>query len=296
LQAVAKKLERNMLSDSLNQKLYHRQDVSALRAAGRLKAENVAPALRGTKIKLEHAITRDQVGHLLESRPEQAELVRAGVISNPVHGRIAGVQRKLQRQMMQDKVGHLLEKRGDLEQLHSAHILDAPTHVAPAISGVARQLQRNLNKANLFHALKHRPTVDELHERGITYVNPYEGDEVDEEDEEEAQQLPLRDQRQSQRRAAAGGAGPSVSVRREQAAEPAYQRRSKNFHLTRILLKFVANMAEAGEITLPQKGFLKDLIVDQDHQILAVAETFDAENDVTDFKESLLTLANRGKA
>jgi hypothetical protein len=44
----------------------------------------------------------------------------------------------------------------------------------------------------------------------------------------------------------------------------------------------VAIMAEAGEISLQQKGFLKDLIVDQDKTILAVAETFDAENDLND--------------
>jgi len=83
----------------------------------------------------------------------------------------------------------------------------------------------------------------------------------------------------------------------EQAPEPVYEqghsRRSKNFHLTRILLKFVASMAQAGEISLEQKGFLKDLIVDQDQTILAVAETFDAENDLHDFKDSLLRLASR---
>ncbi len=75
------------------------------------------------------------------------------------------------------------------------------------------------------------------------------------------------------------------------ATESGYQRRSKNFHLTRILLKTVASMAEAGELTLPQKGLLKDRIVDQDTIILQVAETYDAENDLNDFKESLIQLA-----
>merc|ERR1740133_528276 len=83
----------------------------------------------------------------------------------------------------------------------------------------------------------------------------------------------------------------------EQTQEPVFEqghsRRSKNFHLTRILLKFVASMAQAGEVSLEQKGFLKDLIVDQDQTILAVAETFDAQNDLHDFKDSLLRLAMR---
>ena len=74
-----------------------------------------------------------------------------------------------------------------------------------------------------------------------------------------------------------------------------YQRRSKNFHLTRILLKFVASMAEAGEINLQQKGYLKDLIVDQDKNILGVAEAFDATNDIDDFKESLHMLAAQAR-
>jgi len=70
-----------------------------------------------------------------------------------------------------------------------------------------------------------------------------------------------------------------------------YQRRSKNFHLTRILLKFVASLAEAGDISLQQKGILKDLIVDQDASILAVAECFDAEHDLNELKDSLTHLA-----
>jgi len=52
-------------------------------------------------------------------------------------------------------------------------------------------------------------------------------------------------------------------------------------------------MAEAGEISLQQKGFLKDLVVDQDRTILAMAEQFDAENDLNDFKDSLIRLAQR---
>lgn len=55
-------------------------------------------------------------------------------------------------------------------------------------------------------------------------------------------------------------------------------------------------MAEAGEISLQAKGYLKDLIVDQDQTILAVAEQFDAENDLTEFKESLVQLARNRRS
>lgn len=40
----------------------------------------------------------------------------------------------------------------------------------------------------------------------------------------------------------------------------------------------------AGEISLQAKGYLKDLIVDQDKSILSVAEAFDAENDIHDVR------------
>src|SRR5690349_17736147 len=49
----------------------------------------------------------------------------------------------------------------------------------------------------------------------------------------------------------------------------------------------VSSFDSAGEINLQQKGYLKDLIVDQDKNILGVAEAFDATNDLEDFKDSL---------
>lgn len=83
-----------------------------------------------------------------------------------------------------------------------------------------------------------------------------------------------------------------MQLQQQQQEEPQHARRSKNFHLTRILLKFVASMGEVGELSLDAKGVLKDLIVDQDETILAVAETFDADNDIDDFKDSLARLAS----
>lgn len=293
LQGVARQLERSIISDNLAQHLYDRDDQFDPRL---LWGSNVAPALRSRKLQLERSITRDAVGHLLEGRPEPEDLIKAG-IAQPMDraSRIQQMSRKLERSMTQDKIAHLLEKRSDIEALQNTAILKHTT-VAPSVQSAQLSLQKNLARSNLYHALKYRPSIVELQEKGYypeldddyfqydgsdcydeegQYYEDqsvYEGDdnnyEDDEEDEQEYDQY-------------------------EEQVDSGYQRRSKNFHLTRILLKFVASMGEAGEVTVEQKGFLKDLIVDQDQTILAVAETFDAENDLHDFKDSLMRLASR---
>lgn len=150
--------------------------------------------------------------------------------------------------------------------------------VAPALQRTQKVLQRNLAKANLFHALKHRPSIVQLQERGV-----YQDDDDELYEDQYYDDGPSVYAQQYQQRSS-----------EQQHYEPSgFQRRSKKFHLTRILLKFVASMAEVGEISLTQKGFLKDLIVDQDQTILAVAESFDTENDFGDFKDSLIRLASR---
>ena len=55
-----------------------------------------------------------------------------------------------------------------------------------------------------------------------------------------------------------------------------------DFFCFRILLKFVAHMSETGEISLQQKGYLKDLIVDQNTLVLAAAEVFELDADVAE--------------
>jgi len=266
-------LERQMIADTLNQKL---GDRNADDLGGR--RDNVAPRLHQAKQKLQHAITRDQIGHLLDSRPDYDELVRQNIIqAGPSSSRIQGIQKTLQHHMTQDRVGHLLEKRSEPELLQSQNILK-DMRVAPSIQGVQRQLQQNLAKANLFHALKQRPSLSDLQKRNILVES--ERDVYDQDAQQEAERYEEETKHES------AAAAPAY--------EPgAYQRRSKQFHLTRILLKFVASMAEAGEISLQQKSYLKDLIVDQDKTILAVAENFDGDNDIHEFKDSLFRLASR---
>jgi hypothetical protein len=169
-----------------------------------------------------------------------------------------------------------------MESLQHHNILK-DTKVAPAIQGPQRALERNLARANLYHALKGRPTVEELHEQGIYRLSPEDEAEWSREHEEWA--------RQAQAHQAAQRAQQRAASQPAASAPDAYQRKSKNFHLTRILLKFAASMSDSGEISATQKGFLKDLIVDQDTTILAIADQFDADNDVQEFKQALLQLA-----
>jgi len=223
---------------------------------------SIAPALVSKRKQLEQAITRDKVGQALSERPDSSELVKSNIIKAKSSSRLQATQRALERRMTENKIGQLLERRVEVDELHHSNIMK-DTNVASALQGAQRSLERNLVKSNLYHALKSRPSIVELQQRGV-YVAQQQEDEY-----EAQQQQQARDY------------------------EPSYQRRSKNFHLTRILLKMVANMAEAGEITLQQKGSLKDLIVDQDKTILAVAESYDAENDLNELKESLIVLASR---
>jgi len=191
-----------------------------------------------------------------------------------------------------------LEKRSELDQLQHQNIV-RDQRVAPALQGAQQQLELNLAKSNLYHALKRRPAASALQERGILHGNPY----LDDEEEEYAEQkAPPRGRSHAQSSSASSShaarsshaAASSVAASGQSSYEPSgYQRRSKNFHLTRILLKFVASMAEAGEISLQQKAYLKDLIVDQDKTILAVAEAFDADNDLNEFKEALIQISAR---
>lgn len=82
----------------------------------------------------------------------------------------------------------------------------------------------------------------ELEARNIIEEGDYDDDEYEAEERYES----YRDELERDR-----------NIRDSYSYEPAYQRRSKNFILTRILLKFVAHMSETGEISLQQKGYLK---------------------------------------
>ena len=142
--------------------------------------------------------------------------------------------------------------------------------MAASLQATQRELALNLARSNLYHALKERPTREELEQRGIM------NDVASIEETAGALNFPT----------------PSLTVDPLQESS-ANQRRTRNFVLTRLLLKMVAMLSEAGDISLPQKGYLKDLIVDQDPTILACAEVYESDGDLNDFKDTLLRLTQR---
>jgi len=259
---------------------------------------NVAPSLRAAQKRLEHNVTRDHVGRLLGARPDAEMLTQRGITQPPGQaGRIQSAAKRLERNFTSNKIAHLLEHRAHPEDLQHKDILGSQS-VASSIQRPQRDLQKNLAKSNLYHALKYRPSITELMKKGV-YPTPADeilegksGEEGDYEEEEAGDKSPLEypDDFQSTYRAFQR----EYAASRHQDLYP--MKRSKCFHLTRLLLKNVAAMAEAGELSADQKGFIKDLIVDQDPTILAVAETYDTEHDLLDFKDSIQRLAARASA
>jgi len=152
-----------------------------------------------------------------------------------------------------------------------------------------KKLERNLAKANLFHALNVRPSLDDLQERGIYKQN------VQQQQQEQQQQRGRQQQQQQQQSRGAGHyqQPPQQQQQFSSSSSSSYPARSRAFHLTRLLLKSVASMSESGELTLHQKGSLKDLIVEQNAYILSAAEQFEQQNDVQQLKRALVALASR---
>lgn len=304
LQSTAKRLEKNMIANKLNEAMAAREPIVELEARGIARAGDVAPALRSAKIALQHAITRDHVAHLLEQRPELEELRRAAVIGGPgdfVAPSLQRVQRKLARSLTENKVAHLLEQRAPREELERAGVLPRTgvsgagaegVGVAPALQGVQRTLERQLTRSNLFHALTGRPQIDELYERGIWREAQTQQQQQQQQQAEKRQQQAraqyLQQQQQQQQQSARRAAAPSSS---SSTSTDSPAGRSRAFHLTRLLLKLVSTLSESGSLSLLHKSNLKDLIVDQDVRILAVAERFQQTQNAEEIKRSMLQLA-----
>lgn len=259
---------------------------------------NVAPSLRAAQKRLEHNVTRDHVGRLLGARPD-AEMLSHRGITQPAGqaGRIQSAAKRLERNFTSNRIAHLLEHRALAEDLQHKDILGRQ-NVASSIQRPQRDLQKNLAKSSLYHALKVRPSIKELMKKGV-YPSPTDEDACcvgmsdksgeDGDSEEESSEQSSREPVELE----------SVihAFHREYADSRLQElyplKRSQYFHLTRVLLQHVAGMAEAGELSSSQKGLLKDLIMDLDPVILAVAETFDSGNDLADFKDSIIRLAKR---
>lgn len=146
LAGVAKALNKQLVANALNQKLYAREAAGGAEEHERLfKASEVAPRLRGAKVALEHAITRDRVGQKLEIRPDAAALLQQNILQSPVSARLQGVQRQLQKHFTSDLIAHLLEQRSGINELTKEGVL-RPVQIAPKLQGVQRTLEHNLAK------------------------------------------------------------------------------------------------------------------------------------------------------
>lgn len=131
LSGMAKKLEKNMIKDNLNQSLFTREHVD-MKQVFKGGDERVAPRLRSSIIKLEQEMNKNSVARKLEARPQPEDLEKRGLMQSQVARSIQGVQRRLSHNMTTDKLGHLLEKRSEIEDLIAAGIVN-DQGVAPSI-------------------------------------------------------------------------------------------------------------------------------------------------------------------
>lgn len=202
------------------------------------------------------------------------------------------------------------------------------TRVSPLLHAPQKQLERNLARANLYHALKHRPSLDDLQSQGI-YVN----NKVDSNASGRSTIQQLQQQYETNEAIASGAiqrpspaiphnAATSAPATTQPAYNPSapsqqtsvynfhqsatspqsapnaqsqqlYQRRSKLFHLTRILLRAARTLAETQQLNAEQVGALKDLIVDSNTEVLDAAELFDHNNDSQLFRQTLSGIATK---
>lgn len=158
------------------------------------KTRGVHSTLAGKKRELERSMTRDNVGHLLESRPDLEELVSAGVIHHhheKTHPRLHSVKKQLERSMTKDKLGQLLDSRAHHSELNDGIHKACPEKISHKLHGPQQSLKKELAKSNLYHALSFRPSVVELIEKGVYVPNDedlqhllddYEGDEEEDDD------------------------------------------------------------------------------------------------------------------
>lgn len=75
-------------------------------------------------------------------------------------------------------------------------------------------------------------------------------------------------------------------------AADAAEARSYSYYYTRLLLQVVAGMGRVGELSILQKGALKDMIVDQAPEVMELAEDYLNTNDDQYLKEGLLVLVS----
>jgi hypothetical protein len=86
----------------------------------------LAPRLTATAKKLERNLVQNQVGHLLESRPDKDDLVTHNIFEDPEHSvapSLQGPKHQLERKLKADKISQQLRKRPSVTELEEKGIV-----------------------------------------------------------------------------------------------------------------------------------------------------------------------------
>ncbi len=295
LRSATLALQQNFTRDNLQHRLQARPDPETLVRGGILPSASMiggtSSRIAAVQKQLRMQMTADRIAQLLDTRARVSDL-HPGVLRDVgVAPRLQGVYHELERNIKRSQLLRALASRKTRDELIERGIY-VPVNIPGDTEGEWK-LQSELEaEAEAEAALAQQQLEEE---------QAHMQQQQHQQQQQQYQQQQLRQQQHQQQedhRAAAAAAAAQSQAQAHAAQQggaelTGYQRRSKNFHLTRLLLKIVAQMTEAGEVSLPQKGVLKDLIVDQDPTILAIAEHFDTNSDIVDFKDSLARIAQR---
>lgn len=296
LQGIAKTLDRKFTANTLSSKLESRPDMETLHEYGVVKeSSSIAPRIQSVKRALEHNMIKDTLSHLLAARPTLEEFEALHIVPHSeqsVSAKIASAASKLQQAFTANQLSHLLATRPDVDQVQD--VVQNDGRVAPSLRATSKKLEFEFSKNKLNQLLATRPSAVEVYERGIfsppqphpSLVPEYDDEDYDDEDQDDDDY----EQDQYQGHYAYTPANTqnfSGIIPQQQDAQ------SRNFVLTRLLLKLVAHFAAHGLITLDQKGCLKDLIVDQHTLVLAAAEVFELDQDLFEMLDTLKRICAR---
>jgi len=245
----------------LNQSLATRPEQASLEDKGVLKTEKgLSNNLAQTAQELKKQMCKDQVGQLLEERPDIDELKRRGMHSGlDVAPSLQERRNSLERQIHADKVSRNIEMRPEVAELERTGVLpekSSEEHIAPSLVRPKMELERSMRKDSLSRILSDRPDPKELEAKGILPQNP---------DRETPSQAQSQDQIQQQE-------------------EEDYLMRSR----FAIALKGALHLEKLGLINAQLKGILKDLIFDEDERIMAAVEVFEMDHEVNEMLDTML--------
>ncbi|OQR86978.1 tetratricopeptide repeat protein, partial [Thraustotheca clavata] len=119
LHAKSDQLKRQLTAAKLNKQITRRPSQKELAEQGVLDDAHVAPCLIATAKKLERTMIENQVGHLLETRPDIHNVVSQHICPEPpqVANSIQSAMHSLDRHLKADQLSRKLRSRRSFEQL-----------------------------------------------------------------------------------------------------------------------------------------------------------------------------------